>query len=411
MENTPESFTVEIVALSSEGTGIGQIIAPTGEFVGKKVSVPGSIPGEILETQVYSEELPESLPRAQLISIKPPHTARRATPCEYLPACGGCTLQHMSIDKQRAEKFQMVQSLMLRQAKLTPQSGYTLLGQDLPEFSYRNRILLHLDTAGELGFYRSGSGEVVDIERCLLAEDGINDLVARIRPFSKNLAARVAAIKIERRKSCLCILLKPRVRDAELDSEIATLELLGVPVLHDQLNESDAGHFSQVNAEANEILVSYVLGQFADKDFKLSITELYAGAGNFTFPLAQNGRKIRAVELDENLTAAGTLQAAEAGLSKSVTFISQSCEKFCRFSKFTELVLLDPPRAGARIVAETLTPKDTQFIVYVSCNPATLARDLKILTAKGYVLDHIAVLDMFSQTAHVEMMATLRARS
>lgn len=402
-------LNVEIISLASDGSGLGPIIAPAGDYIGKKISVLGTIPGETAEVEIAAEALSDSFPTAQLVSIGTHHPARRAPPCIYVPACGGCSLQHISIQTQRTEKFKMAQTLMLRQAKLEPRSGFTLLGKDLLEFGYRNRIHLHLSITGELGFYRTGTGEVVDIQRCMLAELGINGVLEQIRPFTHALAPRVAAIKIERRASGHCVLLKPRVRNGELNAEIESLKSLGISILHDQQNDSDAGHFAQVNDSANDVLVDYVTTLFAQQNPNFAVTELYAGAGNFTFPIAKAGRKIKGVELDENLTAAGKLRAVELKLTHAVSFVTSSCEKFCKFGKFTELVLLDPPRAGAKIVAETLTPKETQFILYVSCNLATLARDLKILTAKGFILEHIAVLDMFSQTSHIEMIATLRS--
>ena len=410
-------YTAAIAALASDGAGIGPIIGPVGPLVGKKVLIPGSIPGENIDFTLSAEEQSTGLASGKLVKITNPHPQRRTPPCKYVPTCGGCSVQHMQIGTQRSEKLKMVQSLLLRQAKLEPTTGFSIIGAELPEFEYRNRILLHLDLTGQLGFYRTNTGDVVDIEHCMLAEPRINALVTALRPFTKELAPRVAAIKIERRESGFFILLKPRIRNGELNREIVVLSQLPATILHDQHKDSAAnmavGHFSQVNSAANEVLVSYVVEQFkltAPLQQRSRITEFYSGAGNFTFPLITAGHSVTAIELDEQLVKAAEGRAAELGVSSHLKQVSKSCEKYCSDLKqatLSKLVLLDPPRAGAKIVAETISSKDTEKIVYVSCNPATLARDLKILVENNFVLSHVAVLDMFSQTAHVETVSVL----
>jgi 23S rRNA (uracil1939-C5)-methyltransferase len=407
-------FTAKITALSYEGSGIGPIIAPAGEHVGRKVLVSGTIPGEEIELDADPSAHESGLLPGRLLSVSSAHSARRTPPCRYVYRCGGCSLQHVEVATQRAEKLRMIESLFLTQAKLAPRTGFSMIGGELPEFSYRNRIHLHLNKAGELGFYRGGTGDVVDIESCLLAEEELNAALAQVRSIAKEIAARVAAVKIERRERGVTILLKPRTRGGSLSGELLKVSRLGLHALHDEHRESatedsGAGHFSQVNSEANEVLTRYVVDQFNDSTTKLGITEFYAGAGNFSLPLAQAGHTITAVELDSNLTRAGAARAFAAGLGEQINFITQSCEHFCKQSKIGPLVLLDPPRAGARIVAEALDPKSTRKIIYVSCNPATLLRDVRTLTLAGFTLEHIAVLDMFSQTAHVESVATLTA--
>ena len=140
------------------------------------------------------------------------------------------------------------------------------------------------------------------------------------------------------------------------------------------------------------------------------VTEFYAGAGNFTFPLTHSGFLVDAVEVDAHLTAAAEKETKALPEQVRPRYFTMSCERFLKGKHPTRsLVLLDPPRAGAKAVCESLSPGQTRGIVYVSCNPATLARDLKALNGRGFELEKIYVLDMFSQTAHVESIAVLRA--
>ena len=166
------------------------------------------------------------------------------------------------------------------------------------------------------------------------------------------------------------------------------------------------GHFSQVNEAGNAVLQTLVKSCFTSGE---DILDLYAGAGNFSFPLAEMGCKVRAVEVDPVLVKNGKQIAAGLALSGSIEFFESSCERYVTREKIPPAVLLDPPRAGAKGVVVNLDPKRTRKIVYVSCNLPSLSRDLGILVEKGYVLERVSVVDMFSQTHHVETVSILRA--
>jgi len=162
------------------------------------------------------------------------------------------------------------------------------------------------------------------------------------------------------------------------------------------------GRFSQINTEGNAVLVEQVLKLVSHPE----VTDLYAGAGNFSLPLAASGRLVDAVELDKELIEMGERLAFSNRIpSDRLFFHLGSCEQFVQRNPLRATVLLDPPRSGADAVAKALDSKVTKQVIYVSCGLPTLCRDAKTLTARGYTLKKAWVVDMFAQTHHVETIS------
>jgi 23S rRNA (uracil1939-C5)-methyltransferase len=138
-----------------------------------------------------------------------------------------------------------------------------------------------------------------------------------------------------------------------------------------------------------------------------SVTDLYAGAGNISIPLALSGRKVVAVEVDPHLVAFGEYRAKDAGVADRLTFHTKSCEKWVEKNQTEPTVVLDPPRGGALEVCKRLDPKTSPHLLYVSCYPPTFARDVQVLQEHGYTLKETHVLDMFPQTYHSELIGVL----
>jgi 23S rRNA (uracil1939-C5)-methyltransferase len=166
------------------------------------------------------------------------------------------------------------------------------------------------------------------------------------------------------------------------------------------------GHFSQNNKEANQLMLEYILELVKTE----RVTDLYAGAGNISIPLAQAGHIVTAVEVDPYLVRFGQSRVQAAGVSERVTFIRQACEKWAESNTGDATVVLDPPRGGALEVCQRLSPQRTPRLVYVSCYPPTFARDVQVLNERGYEVKLVKVLDMFPQTHHSELVALIEAR-
>ena len=165
------------------------------------------------------------------------------------------------------------------------------------------------------------------------------------------------------------------------------------------------GHFSQNNRAANDLMIHYILEQVKTE----GVTDLYAGAGNISIPMALAGHTVQAVELDPHLVEFGAARALAAGVEHSLTFHNQGCEKWIESSIPDTTVVSDPPRSGMLEVAQRLSPEQVTTLVYVSCYPPTFARDVQVLVERGFTLESVKMLDMFPQTYHCELIGVLRA--
>jgi 23S rRNA (uracil1939-C5)-methyltransferase len=418
-----EQVTVKCLALAHGGEMVCEVIAGAEDLIKKKGFIAGLIPGEEALIKVTANK--KAFISGELIQIQKADPKRIEPPCPYFVACGGCDLQYMPIEIQRQLKREMFESTLSRQAGLSLDGGVELIGVDLPSYGYRRRISLHINNSGEVGFYRPGTGEVVAINHCLISSEALNKTLTQIIKVSKELAPMVAGVAIEEFEGIGVPIFQ--LRDGH-DKSIDNLEKFlednfpygklfnrreVVFLWHQSLSDekqaqfATLNHFSQVNEQGNKLLIDYVLKQF---ESQFDLTEFYAGAGNFSFPLARLGKTVDAIEVDKHLVAWGSECAENEGLN-NLNFIAESTERY--LSNFAgsihQNVLLDPPRSGARVLAETLEPERVKKIVYVSCALPTLARDLAQLVSRGYTLKSVAVLDMFSQTHHTESVSVLEA--
>lgn len=413
-----------VKSLAHGGAFVCEVINSSGAPQ-KKAFIRGVIPQELVEAEIVEEK--KNLVEARALRILEPSPARTDPACPLFGQCGGCDLQHMQIAAQRSAKLNMVSDTLRKQGRLVPDGGVSLIGEQLAGFAYRKRIMLHCSTNGEIGFYRQRSGEVVDTACCLLATEKINLALQHLRNCAFSIFEHLSSVVIEEHGNETFLLLRLLEHSRHLNEAlplILDLPVLEIPnllllqqrrVLYaryrgNSLERAEdlpvpVGHFSQINQAANELLVETVLAEACASE----ITDLYAGAGNFSLPLARRGARVQAVELDPKLSALGAKIAADESLQDRLSFETSSCEKFLRRYSLEKLVVLDPPRQGAAEVVKHFDPAVTAKVVYVSCNLPTLCRDLGVLRERGYSLVKVGVLDMFPQTHHVETISVLRA--
>lgn len=421
---TKEEIGVRCLGLAHGGTMVCEVISGPENHRGKKAFIPGLIPGE--EAMAVINEDKRSFVTASLLSILSPSEQRIVPPCPVFGECGGCDLQYLGVMEQRELKREMVEKTLQRQARLTLPGPVTLLGSDLPGIGYRRRITLHLDEAGQLGFYRQGSAEVVAVSHCMIAGDLLNQTLLLLQHVASAICSQVSGIALEEFNGTgVPLFLLRRAIDARELEALRQLVSAQFPLgkifyRQDQLSEWHTGltetqalefstlrHFSQINEAGNEVLVAQVVRVLSGEP---TVTEFYAGSGNFSFPLARSGRKVRAIEIDRQLVERGTGQAALEGLG-ALQFIADSTEGYLkkRGNGLRGGILLDPPRSGARALCEYLKPGAVTTVVYVSCALPTLARDLASLVKNGFELVESGIVDMFPQTHHVESITVLRA--
>lgn len=360
---------LQILSLSSNGDGVAR-------HHGIVVFVADTAPQELVRAQI--SEFKKNFARAKLVEVLQPSPQRRTPPCPVARECGGCTWQHLTYSEQLLHKSQIVQDALTRIAKLPPWPELQIIPSP-KEFRYRNRIQVHTEKS-RLGFLGRGSHRLIAVEDCLLADER---LVASFPLIDTSRTTR--------------------------------LEL--------RLNETGevrygAGHdneeFGQVNSEQNLALIAEVtsLSQALNCDHVL---DLYCGDGNLSFPLLAQASHLSLTGIELNARAVNQARQHANHLNykaDQVQFVCGPCDRHLPTQiSPTTLVILDPPRAGCEPAMISYLAQRTQQLIYVSCNPATWARDITLLVKHGLELSSLKVIDMFPQTPHVELVSLFKRPS
>lgn len=400
---------------------------------GRTWFVAGALPLERVEARVLSARSQIVDARAERILDAAPQ--RRPEPCVYAGRCGGCTLQHLPHEEQLALKQRTLAEQLARFAELQPDEwALPLVG---PEFGYRRRarIAVRWDAKArrlEVGFRAAASQDIVAIGECPVLVQPLQPIVRALPQLLRQLEKPQTVGHVEVFSGTAeAVLLRHTapLPDADLarlrgfcDEHRAQLWLHGAgepqPVEPGQSLgyrleswglrlEYRPGDFVQVNAPVNEAMVSQALDWMAPKDDE-RILDLFCGLGNFALPLARGTREVVAVEGVEAMVERARGNAAANGL-ENLHFFQADLSKPLTGQRWVErgfsAALLDPPRDGALEVVRQIGDLAIGRLLYVSCNPATLARDAAELARQGYRLKRAGILDMFPQTAHVEAMA------
>jgi 23S rRNA (uracil1939-C5)-methyltransferase len=437
-------LTLQIEALSPGGEGMGRADD-------RPVFVPFTAPGDLVTVEVAPGEGAVHAERLELLS---PGPARQEVACPHFgpegDRCGGCEWLHVTPLTQLSAKARALRETLRRIGRLDPAALRWLPPIASPEpLRYRSRAKLHLDRrAGRLVFFRRRSHEAVPLVECLLLRPGLERLRAALGPAlaAADLAPRevwlewsdhqgrgaacldLAAVgERERRRAEALLGQVPGLAGLVLRPPEGSPALLGQPVLLQARDPDDPAAglcrsrpdvFQQANRAANARLVRSALELLAPRGEE--VLELHCGAGNFTGPLSSLARSVAAVEVQgpalelarADLAAAPVRFFSGDALSMARAFAREQRPKAvehgpaaCRF----DAVLLDPPREGARGLGPALRDLGVARAVYVSCDPATLARDLKGCVECGFTVEAVQAVDLFPQTHHVEAVALLVA--
>lgn len=371
--------TVRIEKLIVSGDGLARLNFENKSLV---VFIPATAPDEKVKVRIVRIEKNHLI--GEILQILEPSPYRRPAPCKYAENCGGCVWQHIEETEQHRQKELILKDLL---KKFIPDVSYTMspLVASEKNLYYRNRIQLK-QSGKQLGYFKKGTHQIVDIENCLLAEKEIGSQISNIK---SNLKPAVELKKFELRIN-----------------QLNQFEYYPIGT------DGEGLSFSQVNNLVNTKLLNQVtsLVKTISPTF---LSELYSGAGNFTFPLLASlpGLRIESVELNSKLTAFATKKLTDLKLQKRLFAFTADCESFVQRRELSrEFVLLDPPRAGCSdVVLNQLTSSKPQNILYISCHPAYLARDLKkiISAVPDYKIQHLQIFDMFPQTDHFETLILL----
>ncbi len=406
---------VEITAMTFGPFGVGRLD-------GKAVMVRGAAPGDLLEVTVIQERAGYLVARAE--RVVEAGAARRTPPCPYLPRCGGCDWQQIAYSDQVRFKGEVIKAALNRALgrALDPAS---LIEPAPAEFGYRARLRFKAGRGGRLGFYEAGSRRLVEVERCMVAaaeirvprefaaaveceeievvaDRGREVLVAHLaRPPGAAVLARARRLVERDARIAGAVLRAGRARQVIGEASIAVALEPGLEL------EVDADLFSQVNRAQNLKLVAAVM-EMAGAAAGARVLDLFCGAGNFSLPAARRGAEVMGVDAAALVVAAAARNAARLGF-KRAEFAAMEAAELARFLSRAHyrpgVVIMDPPRSGARELIEPLLRMRAARVIYVSCDAATLARDLHALCAGGYQIAALRALDFFPNTHHAEIVA------
>lgn len=427
-----------IESMDHEGRGITRLD-------GKTIFVEGALPGETVEFESFRRK--PSFEIAVAERIFKPSSQRIDPPCPNFGVCGGCSLQHLSLPAQVAVKQRVLEDNLRHLAKIRPQQIYPpIFGE---AWGYRQRARLSVRNVPKkggvlVGFHERRSSYVADMATCQVLPQRMSDLLLPLRDLIAGLSIRDRLPQIEVAIGARQLALVMRVLAPPSDADLACLVAFAknsgtvlylqprgpdsvtrlwppaqdrdVPELSYLLPEFDLEmfyrptDFTQVNHRMNEVMIRRAMA-FLQPQAGERIADMFCGLGNFTLPIARSGASVFGVEGSAPLIRRAGENAQRNGLADRVTYevanlFEIDADKLRRYGHFDKM-LIDPPREGALELVKALADDGApQRIVYVSCNPSTLARDAAVLVnVKAYRLLGAGVINMFPQTSHVESIA------
>ena len=430
LPRTPTAATIE--SLSHDGRGITHID-------GRIVFIHGALPGE--QVLFNYSRIRSKNAEGYVQEVQTPSPLRIQARCPHYGQCGGCSLQHLPVVEQIRHKQEVLLQQLHHIGGVQPSTILEPLTG--PEWGYRRKARLGVKYVQKkqkllVGFREQRSNYIAELERCEVLHPEFGERLAALSDLIRRLHSyeHIPQIEIAVGEGTPAMILRHLVEldthDRELlagfqqqngisillqsagPASIVPLDARSVTDLYYCLPELDLEihfqpqDFTQVNFDINRRLVQRVLDLLEPRQGD-DILELFCGIGNFSLPLAKSGARLAGVEGAPELVERARANAAMNQMHNAAFHaidLMQADLTYPVLSQPWNKILIDPPRTGAREVIEHLDLKHTQRLVYVSCNPATLARDAAILVQdKGFVLTHAGVLDMFPHTSHVESIA------
>lgn len=439
MVETGKVYEIEIGGLGSAGEGVGRV----GEFT---IFVEGALPTEKVAAEII--QLKKNYGVGQLKKILRESPNRVEPFCEIYPECGGCQLQHLSYSAQLVWKRQQVVDAVERIGKLSGVEIFETLGMENP-LRYRNKMQFPVGKNLELGCYARGSHKIIDADTCQIQREASDKVLAaakkilkkfHVAPYDEDARRGVIRHVMSRvglNEELMVVLVTatknlPNEKNiskairAELPNAVSiqqnvqpyhnnvilgreTKILFGKPTIRDRIGNLNfnisARSFFQVNTAQAEILYS-TAKNFAQLSGREIVIDAYCGTGTIGLYLARAAYKVIGIEIVSSAVDDAKKNARENKIRNAEFIVGDVVKVLPKLEVAADVVVVDPPRAGCeKAVLETFAEMNPARIVYVSCNPATLARDLAVLAELGYRAKKIQPVDMFPFSSHVEAVA------
>lgn len=438
---------VEVTGLGSTGEGVGKADGFT-------VFVHGALTGEKVKARLAFVK--KSYAQGRLLQIISKSEFRQKPICEVFYKCGGCQLQHMTYEGQLLAKQQQVSDALGRIGHFKDVTVLPVLADADPMY-YRNKMQCPIASqeGTKIGFYQTGTHEVVDLKKCYIQAEANNLIIEVVREWIRkyqvsiynehtgkgllrHIIGRVSSKTGEVMAGLVCtqkslpnkeeLIAMLQMSIPKLTSVVQNINsrstnvimgehtrvIWGKPTITDKIGdfsfEISANSFFQVNTRQANILYSKAL-EFAELTGKENVVDLYCGIGTISLFLAAKAKHVWGFEI----ASAAIENAKDNAMANQIANVEFNCQDVAvglekiNKKKRMDVIVLDPPRAGCdKALLEHIINAKPQRIVYVSCNPASLARDLRILVDSGsYELTQVQPVDMFAQTAHVEVVSQL----
>ena len=390
--------------------------AAVGRHEGKVVFVPYGIPGELARVEMVKDK--GRYAHARLVEILEPSPERVEPPCPYFGRCGGCHWQHVAYEAQLRYKQAIIRSQLERISGLPSVSVSAPMGMSEP-WRYRNHMQFGARPDGRLGLIASGGHRIVPIEHCLLMHPLLADVFDSIDIDVPDLLRVSLRAGVHTGEQMVVLeMADDLVPDIEIDLPVSCvllladgtpLTLVGYPYVHERLSDLtlrvSATSFFQVNSVQAESLVTLV-SAYLDPAPGSTLVDAYCGVGTLSLGLAPKVEQL--IGVDTSATAIADAQKNAEGIRNAQFFCGRLPEVAAILTDEELSVVVDPPRSGLdKETFSALVDLKPSRIVYVSCDPATLARDIRRLTESCYRLCRVQPVDMFPQTYHIESVALL----
>lgn len=449
MLNKGKKYIVDIVDIGHTGVGIGK-------FEGFTVFVEGGVIQDKIEVKIIKSK--KNYAEGEIVKIIEKSPFRVDRECsDDLIECGGCQVMHLDYQKQLDIKTNLVKETIKRIGKIEDAKIYDTIGMDTP-FRYRNKAQFPIGKKGSesvLGFYKKKSHDIIPMNKCIIQHDMNDKIVNVVKNYidRNNVSVydekkhegllRHLVTKIGfKTKEIMVVLVANTEKLPNVDKLINDLKdniegfktlvlnintrkgnvilgrenkvLYGDGTIQDYIEDLKFNisplSFFQVNPVQTEVLYNKAL-EYANLSGNENVFDIYCGIGTISLFLAKKAKKVYGIEIVEDAIADARVNASMNNIDNTEFYAGKAEEvvpKMYKDGKTADVVVVDPPRKGCdEKVLDTIVSMNPSRVVYISCNPSTLARDLAYLDERGYKCEEIQPVDMFSHTMHVETVAKI----